>query len=71
MSKHLTEAQQQKILSEMLELARLLTRDSVPLPDITTALGQLRDDMNAAYRASIELTVDRDTYREQFPTGER
>jgi hypothetical protein len=55
MSRRLSSAQRQHILWEMLELARFLGREGVPLPTVKEAVGQLRDDLVKAYQHAIAI----------------
>jgi hypothetical protein len=63
MSQRMNKAQQQFILTEMLELARYLTGQSIPPPQVREAVKRLRDDLLTLIRAgSTEITVDRQSY---------
>jgi hypothetical protein len=63
MSNRMNKAQQQFILTEMLELARYLTGQSISPPQIRDAVKRLRDDLIMLIRAgSKEITVDRESY---------
>jgi hypothetical protein len=66
-------AEEQFILREMLELARYLTRRSVPPPQVYEAVGRLRNDLLVLLLQGVEvITVDRESYlpvdsQEQHP----
>ena len=56
-------ADQQFILREMLELARYLTRRSVPPPQVYEAVGRLRNDLIVLLLQGVQtITVDRESY---------
>lgn len=63
MGTHLNTTQRHYILREMLELARFLTGNSIPLPTVREAVKRLRDDLIILVRAgSKDITVDRQSY---------
>jgi hypothetical protein len=63
MSNRINKAQRQFILTEMLELARYLTGQSIPPPQVREAVKRLRDDLLTLIRAgSKDITVDRQSY---------
>jgi hypothetical protein len=66
MSQRVRKAQQQRILSEMVELARFLSAHGVPLPQVYEAVKQVKNDLLEAYRQGITpLTVERKSYLER------
>lgn len=66
MRRQLTKGQRQYVLCEMLELARYLTGQSVPPPQVREAVKRLRDDLVMLLRAgSKDITVDRESYLDQ------
>jgi hypothetical protein len=67
MTRRLSKTQQQHIVREMIALARFLTTKGILLPEVKQAAGQLKTDLITAYRQGItDITVDRETYPEQF-----
>jgi hypothetical protein len=63
MGNRMNKAQQRFILTEMLALARYLTSQSIPPPQVRQAVKRLRDDLIMLLRAgSKEITVDQQSY---------